>query len=420
MRSGEDPGGGSNPNPRIVYTYNNTDAGPYRVLVELTDNQDGNLAINKLSLGKILNKKTEYKQNVINVRPLGRKKLMVLTKTAQTANQLQEDQALKQQNYTAYIPKHFLTVSGVISGVPLEMTPEEIMANVSSTVPILGVTRLHRYDNGVKIPATRIGVTFRSNQIPKEVRMFCCTNTVQPFVTKAVFCQKCLRYNHRTQNCRSRQRCDKCTLSHEEEGYQQCQRTVKCLHCKTEGNHPTGDFNCPERKRQNNLKIILSKTNLTMMEAREAYPIYTENQYALLENIEEYPTLPETYANVSSSVNTNWTKPKQSNKGKVYQTSKRTSDDVNIGEMVPVYNDSKKRKNQQEENGTALFNRYRVNELEKLQWKLNQMQQRDGQVQQGMDQPEMEPSADCTQVSQSVVTTRIRKDYDKSMKVINS
>lgn len=418
MPPGEDPGGGFNPQHRTVYTYNDTDSGPYRVLVELTDNQDGNLAINKLSLGKILSKKTDYKQNVINVRPLGRKKLMVLTKTAQAANQLQEDDSLKQQNYTVYIPKHFLTVSGVISGVPVEMMPEEILANISSTVPILGVTRLHRYDNGVKIPATRIGVTFRSKQLPKEVRMFCCTNSVQPFVSKAVFCQKCLRYNHRTQNCRSRQRCDKCTLSHDEEGYQECQRSIKCLHCKTEGKHQTGDFGCPERTRQNNLKTILSKTNLTMMEAREIYPIYTENQYALLENIQEYPALPESYASVSM----NTTRPKQQNsKGRAPQSTKRTSEEVNIGEIVPVYNDSKKRKNQQEENGTALFNRYRVNELEKLQWKMHQMQQNSGQAQQGLESTFEEANADCSQVSQSVVTTVnntiIRKDYDKNRTV---
>lgn len=400
---------------RTIYTYNNTDVGPYRVLVELVDTKEDSISINKLSFGKILSKVAEYKQNVINVKPLGRKKLMVHIRTAHAANQMQADRSLRQQNYKAYIPKHFLTVSGVISGVPVEMTTEEIMENISSTVPVLDVTRLHRYENGVKIPATRIGVTFRSNQLPKEVRMFCCTNTVQPFTTKAVFCTKCLRYNHRTQNCRSRQRCEKCTLFHEEDGYEECQKSVKCLHCKTEGKHQTGDYGCPERTRQNNLKIIMAKTNLTMVEAREVYPIYTENQYSVLENIEEYPQLPESFAEVI------YNKPKSKPQGKgprAHGNGKRSSDEVNIGDMIQVFNDNKKQKCQEsEENGVALFNRYRVSEVERQRWKLAQMKQ-NTQATEVLEIAEYQNAGkEQQQVSQSVVTNKLlRVNYEKDKK----
>lgn len=400
-------------NTQTAYTYDDTDTGPYRVLVELLDTKEDSISINKLSFGKILTKVKEYKQNVINVKPLGKKKLMVHIKTAQAANQMQADQSLRQQNYNVYIPKHFLTVSGVISGVPLEMTVEEIKESISSTVPVLDVTRLHRYENGNKIPVTRVGVTFRSHQLPREVRMFCCTNRVQPFASKAVFCQKCLRYNHRTQNCRSRQRCEKCSLSHEEEGYGNCQKPVKCLHCKTEGKHQTGDYACPERTRQNNLKLIMAKTNLTMIEAREVYPVYTENQYSVLENIEEYPKLPESYAEVIY----NKPKSKPQVRGVRFQgNTKRPSDEVNVGDVVQIFNDPKKRKNQEsEETGTALFNRYRTSEAEKQRWKM-------AQTKKGVQATEdmqiagwQQDSDERQQVSQSVVTnTFLRVNYDRA------
>lgn len=74
---GEDSGGGqkeqnTNTNKTYqVYEYNQTDTSPFRVIVQLRDDDAGQLRINKLSLGKVLSKSDEYKKNITNMRALG-------------------------------------------------------------------------------------------------------------------------------------------------------------------------------------------------------------------------------------------------------------------------------------------------------------------------------------------------------------
>ncbi|XP_058447434.1 uncharacterized protein LOC131427883 [Malaya genurostris] len=372
-----DPGGGStqtkeNGRQWQTYEYESIDKGPYRLIVQLTERTE-NVVINKLTVGKILSQNNEYKENILNLKSMGRNKVLVIVKNAYTANHMQANQEIWKQKYKAYIPKHFLTVSGVITSVPVEMSSEEIMDNITCTVPILSVTRLHKFENEQKIPTTRIGVTFRSNQLPTEVRMFCCTNKVKPFVSKVIFCQKCLRYNHRTNNCRSQQRCDTCGNKHDEEGYKQCNRPEWCVHCRNEG-HKSGVIECPERTRQNNLKIILSKSNLTSLEAQEQYPIYTQNSFNLLGNIEDYPTLMSSYAKTSENmIPTNRHKPREQTKQNPKRSSEETSNTININHTELRSDKKRKTGSGQVTNGRALFNPYKTNDAEKLQWKLGQM-----------------------------------------------
>ncbi|XP_055540167.1 uncharacterized protein LOC129726926 isoform X2 [Wyeomyia smithii] len=108
----------------------------------------------------------------------------------------------------------------------------------------------------------------------------------------------------------------------------------------------------------------MAKTNLTVVEAREQFPIYTQNQYNLLENYEEHPTLTETYADKVKS-NIKAIPPKLRS-----QNTKRGSEDNNRGNMTQTHTD-KKRKTTQEAatNGVALSNRYKVDEKEKQAWK---------------------------------------------------
>lgn len=340
-----------------TYEYEAKDHGPYRVILQLLDNQDGKLKINKLSLGRLLTKKDEYKKNIQNLRMLGANRVMAFLSSYQSANNLQKDSMLKKNNLKAYIPRNFVSVSGVVAGVPTDMTIDEIKENIKSDVPILDIARLHRYEEGKKVEAQRISITFRSNKLPTEVKMFCCINTVRPFISKPVLCHKCLRYNHQTDGCRSKKRCSNCTQQHEnmDDG---CQNKTKCLYCKTE--HKTTDEDCPERVRQKNIKTIMAKTTLTYMEAREQNPILTQNRYEMLQNLDEYPTLPSSYSAITAG---NF-KPAQGYKPKP-QSQKRSVQEVVIADTVEVFKDKRKKKDNEEQNGAALFNKFKVSEFEK-------------------------------------------------------
>lgn len=375
------PDKGQHPKVYTVYEYNQHDVSPFRVIVQLMDDNKGELRINKLTLGRLVSKQKDYKNSIYNMRALGRNKILVFLKDYQTANKLQSDPLLKKNNYKAYIPRSFVSVSGVVAGVPIDMEPEEIRENISSEYQILAINRLHRYEAGAKIPTHRISIVFRASKLPTEVRLFCCINTVRPFVNKPVLCLNCLRYNHKTENCRSKKRCENCSLQHDETQTGDCQNKMKCLYCRSEGDHKTSDQNCPERIRQKNIKNIMAKTTLTYIEAKEQNPTFTQNRYEILENADEFPVIPESYAKMTGgsykTTNAQQYKP---------QKPKRQFEEVNIADQVEVFADKKQKKEGSEEqrNGVALFNKFRVNDFEK--WAQMFEEQRKQNLQQQMFQ----------------------------------
>lgn len=56
------------------------------------------------------------------------------------------------------------------------------------------------------------------------------------------------------------------------------------------------DENCPEKLRQKNIKMMMAKTAITFAEARECFSLRTQNSYAPLEDLNDFPSLSETYA----------------------------------------------------------------------------------------------------------------------------
>lgn len=210
-----------------MYEYDRSDPAPYRIIIQLIDDRKGTIQLNKLTFGKLMTRTEQYKKNISNIRALGKFKAMVFMGTYQAANQLQKDPQLKANNYKAYIPRSFVSVSGVVAGVPVDMTIEEIKANITCTCPIISINRLHRFEGGEKIPTSRIGITFRASVLPKDVRLFCCINSVRPFVNRPVLCLNCLRYNHATENCRSRKRCPNCSAIHDDVDLGDCQYPKK-------------------------------------------------------------------------------------------------------------------------------------------------------------------------------------------------
>lgn len=370
MPDGDPPPGtgGSRNQQKIheVYEYNKNDVGPYRLIAELVDDKEGKIRINKLTLGKLLSRTKEYKENVINMRPMGMKKLLVFVKNMNTANKLQGDKTIKENNYKFYVPKSFLSVTGVIAGVPADMTDDEIMENMECEVPIMNVYRLNRYVDKQKQPSNRISVTFRANKLPAEVKLYCCNNRVLPFINKPVLCGKCLRYGHKTDSCRSKGRCAACSQQHEGMEQGECNNKILCLYCKKE--HKTTDPNCPEWNKQRNIKTIMAKSNMTYLEAKEMSPIFTQNRYDLLEDLTESPTPVESFAEMVSGK----FKPKDPYQYKPQAAkNKRPMKEVNIADTVKVYAEKKQKTDKPsdksaEPTGVALFNRYSATEFERF------------------------------------------------------
>lgn len=358
---------------REKYLYTRNDFAPYRVYVELTDKSK---KINKFTLGAWLRKSEKYRRSLTEMKYLGRSKIIVFMSYMTAANAMVDDESLKQAGYSAYVPRHLVCISGVLAGIPTEITEEEILGDIESPAPVMSVFRLSRYVDGAKQPSNRVSVTFRTKYLPEKIRVFGTTCKVNPFIRKVQFCSNCHRFNHKATNCRGRQRCDRCARIHfpEEDQFRNCTEEVKCFHCRS-SSHRTTDPNCPERMRQASINAMMAKKCLTYVEARELVaPVPVQNSYDLLANYEEFPVLKESYAKMTAGRYTKRTGPNEGNATtaidrKPAQTEresgmgKRMRLDRNIATR-PVQSTEKPEKSI---NGTGLKNTAAVTEKEKLE-----------------------------------------------------
>ena len=251
------------PPDRIEIFYKAQDVAPYRIMVEANQTNNG-LAqkINKFNIGKNL-KDVGYVKSILDILPINKKKAAIFTDNYKTANDICKNADLKNK-YKIYIPHYFVTVSGVISGVPTDIPNDEIMNNIKApNTEITEIQRLKRKVNGEFIDSWRMKVTFRTNKLPENVRLFNVIAKIRPFIRKANFCDKCLRYNHREQNCRSERRCSNCTKA-ECPG---CQVTPICMYCQR--GHKTNDTECEERRFQNKINKIMAVKSMLYIEARK-------------------------------------------------------------------------------------------------------------------------------------------------------
>lgn len=173
-----------------------------------------------------------FKGHIIDMKHVGRYKLMVIVNNFLKANLLLEKINSESALYRAYIPKHLISITGVLAGIPVYITDEEILDYLECKVPVLDVRRLYPNEGKDKIPLSRVCVTFRTNLLPERAKLFCCATRVLPFIRKVDLCEKCLRYGHRTMNCKGARRCKQCGERHNEGEFENCQGPQKCANCK--------------------------------------------------------------------------------------------------------------------------------------------------------------------------------------------
>lgn len=286
---------------KLNIKYTIQDSGPYRIYVQLQSNDGSHGKLNKFSLGSTIRKLEGFKGFIVDMKYVGRHKVLVTVSNFIKANMLVE-KLNEATEYHAFVPKHLVTIAGVIAGVPAHITEDEIKEELESEAAVLEVRRLYRRNGNEEATAlNRVSVTFRTNELPERVKLFSCVTKVLPFFRKVDFCSHCLRYGHKTNNCKGSRRCRKCGNRHEsEDEYEQCDNPIKCANCKA-STHTATSKDCPEKKMQENINAIRSRKNLTYAEAREQCPITIQNKYDLLSNLQEYPSPAESFASAAKT-----------------------------------------------------------------------------------------------------------------------
>lgn len=244
-----------------IYKY--TDKGPFYVIVEKQE-------LDPIQLGIKLKRIPNHQ--IISIQRLGNNKARVHLNSYSAANKLiTQTNFIGIPEYKVYLPLSFVTTTGVIRNIPSYYSEIEILQNITSTIPILGIERLTSWDfeNKIAKPSTSIKISFRSTNIPDKVYIAFNPVKVELFIQRPLFCRKCLTYGHPVKYCKSKiPRCGNCSEP-EHDTQNMCQ--TKCAFCtkipSLPNNHRTSSNTCPKYKQQYEIKKTMIVKRISFKEA---------------------------------------------------------------------------------------------------------------------------------------------------------
>lgn len=232
---------------RRVRQYPDEATGPFLVIAEATG--EDNLRPTNLSKTII----GMYQQDYVRAVVLSRRRMKILMRTGQAANDLVATRTIKNVQFS--IPQRLVEVLGV-AHIELEVD-EEDLANATTfdkgkmmqlhNPKIVETRRMRKRVDGVDKMLTTVVVTFEGQKLPTHLIINQVLYPVKEYVYHTRQCRKCWRMGHGEKNCRGKARCKKCaqeiTTTIAEHA---CEVAVPvCINCK--GNHEADDTKaCPK------------------------------------------------------------------------------------------------------------------------------------------------------------------------------
>lgn len=221
-------------------TYSAKDKPPYVVFIQPV-NADNNFVTHPLEIGRVLSK---YVYNeVLEIKKIGRNKVMAEIQSASSANKLVASQPLMNENFKISIPPFKVLRTGIIRDIPQNFELKDIRTFLESDVKILDIEKLNKRikENGVSkfIPSRTLRIKFAGQTLPKHVFLFKIRHQVLPYIPATKICYNCFRIGHVSIACKSRPRCINCGGDRHEEKVQcpKAQDSPRCLNCG--GDHLT-------------------------------------------------------------------------------------------------------------------------------------------------------------------------------------
>ena len=259
------------------YTVN--DKGPFIVHVSRVElDPSAGLTLRAVKFGQFL-----YQNNVQDIsrdgiKNVGRNRISIEFKNAQAANSFVKLPAL-QHKYKAIIPTFSVTRMGLVRGVPVEWSMDDLVSSLDlpeGCGHVIKARRLNRkqFAPGSTtpqwIPTQSVVLTFQGQTLPQRVFCFHTSLPIETYNLPTIQCANCCRFGHIKSQCRSKPRCYRCAQSHSGEQCLISQDYATCLFCS--GKHFSTDKKCPEQSRQRSIKITMSQENISFLEASASYP----------------------------------------------------------------------------------------------------------------------------------------------------
>ena len=168
--------------------------------------------------------------------------------------------------------KSIQKIRGVISGVPSEMSEEDILGELKRQ-KVVDVKRIKRkqqkkdeasVNTSEWIPTRSVIISFDNNILPEEVALCYQKFKVREYIPPVIRCYKCQRYGHVSHQCRSQNRCVRCSGPHT---FEECtQKDVhKCANCGK--NHSAAYNGCVEAKKAKEVQKIKVQSKISYAQA---------------------------------------------------------------------------------------------------------------------------------------------------------
>lgn len=259
-----------------------TDVSPYLIHVQrIQSSPDDGTVLHPITFGNFL-KQNKF-ENIIpgSVKRIGRNRCVVGFSDYKDANNFLNCNFLETKKLKAFIPTFNVTRMGLVRGVPVDWSVEEVQRNVSVPLGCGKILKIRRLNRKVKIndsvswkPSESVVITFDGQVLPK--RIFMCYNAlpVEIYIFPTIQCYKCCRYGHTKVQCRSKTPiCYNCGGQH---AGVSCDRSDEdplfCVMCKVEGSHSAIDKSCPEFVRQTEIKLKMAQSCMSYAEASKCFP----------------------------------------------------------------------------------------------------------------------------------------------------
>ncbi|KAK5649975.1 hypothetical protein RI129_001004 [Pyrocoelia pectoralis] len=192
--------------------YKECDIGPYVVFLQHKIKNIGRLF--PVRVGFYLQKVNEFKNDILDIKPIGINRVKVIFKTYHIANSLINHEVVIENDLIAYIPKFFNHRKGVVRMVDTYFSEAYLVETIVSTIAVTEVKRLTRkvVDSNTNktefIKRQMIVATFAGNRIPDSIKINMVNFHVEPYIHPVIQCLKCLRYGHIQAQCKGKTRCN--------------------------------------------------------------------------------------------------------------------------------------------------------------------------------------------------------------------
>lgn len=256
----ESPGRGSSPwaasiRPQDVQLEALKRSGVGSIPVALVPVSDGFIRLkNPRAVQAALRAATEKFEHITEVRPFGRGGVLCRSSDETCVADLLKCTIFASLQVSAFIPPHLACVKGIVRGVDVQMTPQEVLEQFS----VAGVTSVYRCSRIVeknRVPTESVIATFVGTTCPSEIKVWPLIYRVEPLSPRPLQCHSCWRFGHTFKACKSSPRCRACGESH---SIELCTaQDAKCCLCGAA--HPADYSNCPARAQEAQVVEVMCK-----------------------------------------------------------------------------------------------------------------------------------------------------------------